>query len=52
MNYSLYRGDLQNALDSCAFAVKILDGYDDEGALGYHCYVIEDQSNHPEHYKP
>jgi hypothetical protein len=39
------RGQLKDALAYCATAVRILHGYDDEGALSYHCTVIENEIN-------
>jgi hypothetical protein len=39
------RGQLKDALTNCATAVRILQGYDDEGGLSYLCTVIEDEIN-------
>jgi hypothetical protein len=35
------QGELKAALASCADAVRILDGYDDEGGVSYHCTALE-----------
>jgi len=37
-------GYLNNALATCAKAVRILNRYDDEGSLSYDCTVIEEAS--------
>jgi hypothetical protein len=39
------QGDLPQALESCKTAARILDRYDDEGALNYYCLEIENSIN-------
>ena len=35
----------KEALDVCIKTVRIVNGYDDEGSLSYHCTVLEEISN-------
>jgi len=39
---------LQEALDSCIKAVRLLGKYDDEGSVGYYCSTIEVQIQFPQ----
>jgi hypothetical protein len=41
MNSERASGQLDEALSLCGKAIKILHGYDDEGAISNECFVIE-----------